>query len=142
MTKTTNWDAVVASAPLNADAAKALNAVGESFVPRREVVNETAFRSDVPPQMRRLPPDAPNLAGMKVGKLTVIGLAAFGKGGKNRRAAWVVRCACGWYETRSAKVLRDPAYAARAMCGECDYVRQIASGEKPPPKVEIKMNRF
>ena len=67
-----------------------------------------------------------NLTGSKVGKLTVLGMADFP--GRKHHAAWVVRCVCGYYETRKAKALRDTAYAERAACSECDYVAELKAG--------------
>ena len=43
----------------------------------------------------------PNLTGMVVGTLTVLGFAG------NKR--WVLRCACGYYTKRSTKAIRNPA---------------------------------
>lgn len=68
------------------------------------------------------PPPALNLAGMKFGRFTVIGMLARAKGlSLKQPAKWVVRCACGDYETRSAKSIRNPRNA-NDCCYKCREV--------------------
>ena len=71
---------------------------------------------------------AVDLTGLKVGKLTVLGVADFPDRREKTPAAWVVRCVCGYYETRRAKTLRKPGYAERAECSECHYVAELKAG--------------
>lgn len=54
------------------------------------------------PPIKKIPYNGLNLVGCKVGRLTVIGMARESKG------RWVVRCACGDYEIRTAKAIRNP----------------------------------
>ena len=134
--KTTNWDAVIASAPLNTDAAKARDGGGVGWTP--EVRREEDFvRSHAPIKIRAIVwhQTWSDLAGLKVGKLTVIGCADLPGRSKKRPAAWVVRCVCGYYETRIAKTLRDPEYAPRAACSECMYLDDLKTGRTQRPTV-------
>lgn len=64
-----------------------------------------------------------NLAGAKVGRFTVIGLA-------QDCPSWVVRCACGRYSYRKAKTLKRsvPFGAVDLMCRRCS---DKAEGKKP-----------
>lgn len=136
----TNWDALVTSAPANTQAAKDAAAKGTGWKPGRQIVHEHDVHSDCPPPMRAVPPNSPALVGMKVGKLTIVGLHA--KSGLNG-GRWVVRCVCGQYETRRAKVLRDAVYASRACCKVCDYTREMIAGRTPAlmPKIDVKTGR-
>lgn len=131
--KTVAWDRVISSTPLNTDAAKARDGGGVHWNPEVNV-SPGKVRSHAPPPMKPLPSNrtCPNLIGLKVGKLTVIGLAA-----KNTSdgAAWVVRCVCGYYETRKAKALRRADYAPQAMCDECKYLSDLKAGRVKRPTV-------
>lgn len=71
---------------------------GERHNNTPKVVNE---HWDYPPPMKRPPKHAPQLVGMRCGRLTVVGMHA------TRLGAWVVRCDCGDYETRRAKAIRN-----------------------------------
>lgn len=131
--KTAAWDRIISSTPLNTDAAKARDGGGFSWSP------EVSFapgkvHTHAPPKMRPVPLNrtCPNLTGLKVGKLTVVGLAAKTT---SDGAAWVVRCVCGYYETRKTKTLRKDGYAAEAMCDECSYVRRLKAGLIKRPTV-------
>lgn len=124
--KTVAWDKVISSAPLNKDAAIARDGGGTSWEPEKKP-HSAFIRSHAPIPVK--PRDRTwmvDLTGLKVGKLTVLGVADFP--GRKQTAAWVVRCVCGYYETRKAKTLRCPTYAERAACSECDYVAQLKAG--------------
>ena len=68
----------------------------------RNSVKVTCPHWGAPPPMRKTPACAPKLVGEKFGRLTVVGLHETISG------SWVVRCACGDYETRKAKSIRNP----------------------------------
>lgn len=65
-----------------------------------------------------------DLTGLKVDRLTVVGLAQFptDRDGAGQGARWLVRCLCGIYETRRAAGLCGRMRTDRAMCQACDYV--------------------
>lgn len=126
--KVTAWDKVISSTPLNKDAAIARDGGGTSWTPER-ALEPTFVRSHAPiPTKRSKETWGIDITGMKVGKLTVLGVADFPERSQRSQAAWVVRCVCGYYETRKAKTLRKPGYAERAACSECHYVAELKAG--------------
>lgn len=135
----TNWDALLASDPVNTGAAKDAAAKGINFDPTKRI-REWDLHSHAPIKTKRVRSGI-DLTGHRCGRLTVIGLADLPNRGKanGARAAWVVRCICGYYETRSAKALRSPEYAKVAMCKACDYERELRAGRVP--KREVVMVR-
>lgn len=105
---------------------------GEHFEysPPQDVV-----RSETPIETRRatprekLDPGYVDLTGVKVGRLSVIGIAAASSQEKRR---WVVRCQCGDYEIRRSKVIRrwmEGENVGGAMCHECGYTQKLLRGE-------------
>lgn len=54
------------------------------------------------PRLRKPPKIAPKLTGVRFGRFTVVGMHG------TIRGVWVVRCACGDYEVRTAKAIRNP----------------------------------
>lgn len=60
-----------------------------------------------------------NLTGTRFGRFTVIGMARLWK--KKDRALWVARCACGMYETRSARAVKN----ARNVDDCCEQCRKV-----------------
>lgn len=86
---------------------------------------------EVCPPLRTFPdnPVALDLRGLRYGRLAVIGLLddrTFNR--KSDKARWVVRCACGLFEVRSAKAIRNPANAHDA-CWRCGYVHHLRRQE-------------
>ena len=81
----------------------------------------------------------PNLTGRKVGRLTVMGMARDIKGKEDTGGRWVVRCACGDYEVRTAKAINNPKNT-EDTCRICGKARQTkhfreyieCGGVKPP----------
>lgn len=82
-------------------------------------------------------PEFVDLKGLKIGRLSVLGMAAeiISRAGTN----WVVRCVCGSYETRKAKYIKaclagnnpgdgDP------MCDWCNKTRKLQLGFSDPRK--------
>lgn len=123
--RTTDWDRIVTSAPLNRDAAVARDACGVAYTPAI-ADDDNVIRSDTPLPVRK-PSKGTDLSGKRCNRLVVQGLYAV-EGKSNR---WVVRCDCGAYETRRATSLNNPAYAATAMCSHCDHLEQLRRGLKP-----------
>lgn len=137
MSKTTNWDAVIASAPLNKDAAVARDGKGTHWTPEMKLSRgKVRHFAPIPTKPLKMMYMATNLTGLRVGKLTVVGLADFPERNKKRPAAWVVRCVCGYYETRTAKALRNPAFVAtNHECDECRYLTELKAGRVKRPTV-------
>ena len=65
-------------------------------------VRITCHHWETPPPMKQTPYDAPKLVGVKFGRFTVLGMH------KTLIGSWVVRCACGDYEIRKSKSIRNP----------------------------------
>jgi hypothetical protein len=82
---------------------------------------KTVYSWDGPPRMKPVPKDAPNFIGHRLGSLVVKGLLDKSEVGGGKRAAWVVRCDCGMWETRSSKALRE-ANEPNDCCVHCRTV--------------------
>ena len=95
-----------ASAPKEAEQPQA---VIKSLVPSLPAEREAC------PPLRIAPGEIAELIGARAGRLTVIGLSADPLG------HWVCLCACGAYESRRAKQIRNPK--AGDCCQECQEVR-------------------
>lgn len=96
---TSNPDIALTNAPANATAARVVSG-GTHYEPEINLAKHDHW--ETPPKTKRVPRDAPQLIGHRCGRLTVIGLYA------KRAGRWVVRCACGAYELRTTKALRNP----------------------------------
>lgn len=76
--------------------------------------------SDLPLPIRPRIYDVLNLTGRRAGRLTVIGIAVPRRDGdpNNHGARYVVQCACGKYEHRTAKMILNPK-PAHDRCQAC-----------------------
>ncbi len=114
-----HWDAILASTPLNSTAAK-VTGKGTGFAPAVTFLERVW---DAPPTLARINnthranPSFVDLTGERIGRLTVLGLAA-GESG-----LWACRCACGRIVGRRAKGLKEKS--SEAMCNACDYTRKL-----------------
>jgi hypothetical protein len=121
-------DRVVASRPANKTAA-VVTGKGVHWEPAKKLIRPWDAWQDTPLPVFQLPPkDARIPAGLKVGRLTVIGYGGAGANG----GCWVVRCTCGMYGHKKARALRSEFHAPRAMCPRCDYLEQLKAGHIPP----------
>lgn len=118
--KTSNWDAMIASVPINKDAAVARDGGGESWKPQVALTN--CYEN--PPQM------LPDFRGKRVGKLTGVFLAA---DPDREQHKWVFRCDCGRYAQFGSKAVYKQNGLGRAQCGECDYLSGIKNGTVSSP---------
>ena len=86
--------------PVNSTAARVVSR-GVHYDSSKKIVQR---HWDVPPPVRPVPkdPSLQDLTGVKFGRFTVLGFYAEGNG------LWVVRCACGDYETRRTKSIKNP----------------------------------
>lgn len=116
-------DRVITSVPQDATAAR-VTAKGTHYTPEIKY-GDREHREDRPAIVQPKSPQAAEFArtiiGKRIGRLTVIGLAAVqtgkaarGKGNKR----WVVRCDCGDYEFRKAKSIVAADEQDR-MCKRC-----------------------
>jgi len=91
--------------------------------------------AETPPPVNR-PPGKQNLAGMTIGRLTVIRYLGdkVDKEGMTVHSRWLVRCQCGTYELRRARSLRELGSSVdmcHAQCVECQNFAKLR-GQKPP----------
>ena len=88
--------------PVNKTASRVLSG-GEHYEPRKKL---NQFHSIAPlPTKSFSGPKSLDLTGAKFGRFTVIGF--LGKS-KARPGLWLVRCACGHYETRRSPAIKNP----------------------------------
>ena len=100
--------------PVDVTAGRVLSG-GEHYVSRSKF---NGWSAEVCPPLRRLMPYDLNLVGVKFGRFTVMGLPREKVMLSRKTAAWIVRCACGRFEHRSAKAIRNPANFGD-RCYEC-----------------------
>jgi hypothetical protein len=96
----------------------------ETFTPKSEVVSLEPLPTRPYPRNSN-PSD--NLTGLKVGRFTVIGMSA-------TSSSWVVKCACGRYVYRKAKVLKAVTGLEghlQVMCSRCGEIEKAKTAGKP-----------
>lgn len=131
--KTTNWDAVIASAPLDRQASIIRDGRGEAL----DVVIENSFK-ECPPLRPYSDVPANDLRGKRFGSLVAIGLSErTGTNGKG--AGWVFQCDCGHYTRMSKKGVERQVAIDRARCGECDYIEGVRKGRILPREERLRL---
>ena len=70
-----------------------------------------------------------DLTGTQQGRLVVLGLA------EEPKVRWVVRCTCGFYETRTTQAIKNPNNNKDA-CSECKM--KPAMPDLPPPPEPVR----
>jgi hypothetical protein len=113
-------DRVVVAVPVSRTAALVTSESRDNFEFTVKPARETF---DAPPLMTR---DERryrllDLRGHKYARLTVIGLAK--EQNQKKSSRWVVRCACGKYEFRKARAIRNPENA-RDCCTQCQQLHR------------------
>lgn len=113
------YDFVYTSKPINAEAAKVLQK-GEHYESKKKI-NQVS--SENPITTTPFPgPKSDDLTGRSIGRLTVIGYRGGGSPtAKKCGCLWVVRCACGRYETRRTKAIKN----VKNDVDCCQYCREI-----------------
>lgn len=124
--RVTNWDAVAAAAPLDAQASMVRDGSGDHWEAK---IPQHYQRWATPPAPEAVFPfsNGVDLTGRFMGRLQVVRYHAPGKEG----GRWLVRCPCGYYELRRAKAIKANQNADHA-CFECERVnvlRKRASGK-------------
>jgi hypothetical protein len=129
--KTTQWDRVASSAPLNKTAGIVRDGKGSDNGTRRQV---SQGLRDTPFVLKPVPTDLPDYTGTVHGRLTVMGLIDPIPSGMtknaNRGARWSLRCICGRYEpakTSTVKNFINPN-SVKDRCIECTQVKRIQQG--------------
>ena len=116
------FERLAVSAPADSVAAKQVSAgthfdgLGNKQMPKAHW--------DHPPPMRPVPDHKTTrgMIGYTFGRFTVVGLLR--DSNPKKGAAWVVRCACGDYETRKAKAIRN-SRNSEDRCAVCRYLVYI-----------------
>jgi hypothetical protein len=130
--KTTEWDRIVTSSPLNKDASVARDGSGDLY--DKDFPNALDERPGYaqPSAITLKDPRFINFTGKEIGRLTVLGLVSErsgqqlkGKGG----ARWLCRCVCGHYAKQSTKALKRATEGRRdAMCDWCEDTQRKREG--------------
>ena len=116
--RTTNFDALAASAPLDRQASVVRDGSGEGWEGR---VPAFVDHWKAPPApLCAKPEEIPDLTGRRIGRLTVVRFHRRKNGGQ-----WLVRCDCGDYEVRRSSVITDFKGTLEACCHACDWLRLI-----------------
>jgi hypothetical protein len=121
--KTTDYDQVFSSEPVDYDAVIVTTSRGEHWLPTRpEGWPATSYPA--PPRLLR-PSDAEaDMTGKWYGKIKVIGLLREKPGW----SLWLVRCQCGAYEDRTWTAISRRAGGA---CWRCDHWLRMQQGRQP-----------
>lgn len=125
--RTTNYDALAASHPLNTTAAVVRDGLGESWDPE---VTDGRIHSAIPLPLIRCEPGARDLTGLVVDRLTVMGL--YCRKPKGARY-WSCRCVCGAFEARKERKLlekRDLPKHDPLECFKCDKLHYAQKSQK------------
>lgn len=121
--RTTNFDAIAASAPLNREASTVRDGSGDLWEPQ---IKATTLRWDAPPVPEaKMPAHVVDLSGRQIGRLTVVRYHGKRKSGGH---FWLVRCSCGDYELRRNKFIENPPERHGPEdheCAACDYLHHI-----------------
>lgn len=136
-----HWDAILASAPLNATAG-AVTSKGYQYEPDKKI---TAVEWDAPPAMARIGREHTrnasfvDFSGRRFGRLTVLGMVAerTTNPSGDKGALWVCRCACGRYCGRRAKTIRKANPDDRCqLCQHAAFLAKSASGNNASRRAE------
>jgi hypothetical protein len=135
-------DAIITSAPSNSTAAKVM-ARGVSYAPPVKHLTQ-AHSENCPPlkpvaSMRATAPAVvAELVGREFGRLRVLGVLDDPNRSQKSPAAWVVRCLCGRFETRSRRALLQGNCNGEDRCSACWSLAKIkrAYTELGPRPVE------
>lgn len=125
-----SFDRILTSQPVNRLAARQLSR-GIEWQPDHKG-NPHARTWDIPPPVQKRLPEGGTFkdqTGKQFGRLTVIGY--LGKLNAKKKAVWLVRCACGFYETRGSRAIdaADP----NAACEKCRYLERVKRGQGNSP---------
>ena len=119
--RTSNWDRVITSAPLDAKAATVRDS--ESIDHWEAKVADTQPRWFAPPLPVKPRPDAvPDLSGVRFGRMVVV---RYHDNHPKVGSKWLCRCSCGYYETRKTKAITANKNTDHS-CSACNYIGHIA----------------
>jgi hypothetical protein len=115
------FDKLLASRPVNQAAARTMGR-GVHYEPDKVIAQR--HWSAPPPTIPAAQVKDPagtfvDLSGIKFGRFVVIGY--LGKLNPKKAALWLVRCACGDYESRASKAIRNPENRGDRCCN-CQHL--------------------
>ncbi len=116
--RTTNFDAIATSAPLDRQASVVRDGSGDSFDGRVPDWHSHWKAPPLPEAIR--PANCPDLSGTRAGRLTVI--RYHGRNPK-KGSKWLVRCTCGDYEIRYAPAIKRASEDHK--CQACDWFTHV-----------------
>jgi hypothetical protein len=135
-----NFDAILASTPLNTTAAK-VTARGNHYDPEipQQVrkYSDAPVHSDAPYRCVPIPRGATtftDLTGRKFGRFTVVGYLGKLNPKNQKKSSWLVRCLCGNYETRHApaiKIANPDACCLKCMAWQAAKKAYAKKGGRP-----------
>lgn len=111
------YERIAASTPVDRTASR-VAARGVHYTP---TVNIDCPHWEACPKLGRRPQDVEDLSGQSLGRFTVVGFLRM----THKGPSWVVRCACGAYETRQHRAIKrqaDTFFGCR-KCHREKYVR-------------------
>jgi hypothetical protein len=117
------YERLAASTPQNATAGRVI-AKGEHYEPVVDFKGH--WHADSPPPM--LPVFSKSMIGKTLGRLAVVGILA-ADFNPQQDARWVVRCACGDYETRTMTAIKTPDNSDD-RCQVCRHLVKVAQDYK------------
>lgn len=115
--RTTNFDAIAASAPLNRQASVVRDGSGDLYDPALPDGTEHWKAPPLPEAV--MPPDTVDLSGRKVGRCTVVRYHRPHPTQKSVGAQWLIRCVCGDYELMSGRAIKA-SKASNHVCRSCN----------------------
>lgn len=132
LVRTTNYDAIAASAPLNRDASIVRDGSGDLY--DKPAPGVRVLRWIAPPALKPLSACAGAVdivratTGQRFGRLVALGIWAETNPKKN--SVWVFRCDCGYYEGLRMKAI---SYLGDVTaCSHCQQTERLrAMGAKP-----------
>jgi len=126
------WEKLAVSTPLNKTAA-VVTGSSRHDMPAGKKIHANHAQSDAPWPTIPVPDDRQDWTGFTYNRATVVGYL-----GANRKqkggGRWAIRCACGKYEQRSCRAIREQQAGWCSDCGHNAYLREIYStAGKPTP---------
>ena len=111
------FDRLLTSIPLNKIAGAVTSRSSDHYEPNVDMACHEHW--EAPPPCKPKPPGMADLTGARFGRMAVVGF--LGKATpKSEKARWLVRCACGDYEARTARAVRNPANI-EDKCRKCRH---------------------
>lgn len=116
------WEKLAVSRPVNKTAATVAGGTSQARAPVA-IVPESRQHWQTPPRTIQIEPNEADLTGRRFGRMVVVG--KFSRGEGKLKPTWLVRCACGDYETRKSRAINNPINTDD-KCVQCEFNRVLA----------------